>query len=135
MRPEARLVHASAHLLVTPPGYRLASSLFDVAVLAESPELDFAETLDLADIFGVRDIVRFATWLARNVGVVREEPQPDVGTTFINRAHLRTHRRIDLETMAVLADLKGLRERVGHLTGQAGGRPIDVVRRIVGRGG
>ena len=134
MRPEARLVHASAHLLVTPPGYRLASSLFDVAVLSESPELKLAETLDLADVFGVRDIVRFAMWLARNVGADSEEPPPNVGATFINRAHLRPNRRVDLETLAVLADLEGLREQVGHLWVQAGGRPLDGIRRIVGRG-
>lgn len=118
MPREARLVHAAAHLLVSPPGRRQLSSLVDVAVLAASADRDAAR--ELGDRLGVGDIVTFAVWLAENVGVADPAPEPPSRSTLINRACLRTDRRVDLETLAVCRDLTGVRDRLAYLRFQLG---------------
>lgn len=120
---EARLMHASAHLLISPPGHRQMSSLFDVAALVAAPATDVDRALRLADRFGVRDVVRFACWLADEIGVADPAPPPTFPGTLVNRAHLRSNRRADLETLAVLADLGGGRDRIAYLRFLLGRRP------------
>lgn len=113
---EARLLHAAAHLLISPPGHRQMSSLFDVAAITASG-VDLERALALADLFGVRDIVRFAIWLATNIGDTRTRP-PKVKRSLINNAYLRTKRRTDLETLAVMQDLHGVRDRMAYVVYQ-----------------
>lgn len=120
---EGRLVHAAAHLLISPPGHRQMSSLFDVAVIGASDRIDLSRALDLAARFGVRGITEHALWLARSIGSEDVEAAPVRPRTLIDRAHLRTGRRGDLETLAVLADLDTNRDRLRYLRQIAGRRP------------
>lgn len=109
LSPEGRLVHAAGHLLLSPPGHRQMSSLFDVAVLARTT--DVSDALSLAERFGVADVLRVSIWLADAVGSSDPPKFPEFKSTRINRAHLRADRRVDLELFAVLADAASARDR------------------------
>lgn len=122
MRREARLVHAAAHLLISPPGHRIMSSLADVAVISQHPDCDVELATDIAQQFGADGVLAHAIWIAENIGRTNPAPEPKVASTLINRAHLRTDRRIDLETLAQLRDLSGFGDRWKLLRYQAGRR-------------
>ena len=112
---EARLLHAAAHLLLSPPGKRRLSSLFDVTVLIARDDIDLDAALELADCFGMYHIVEFAIWLSRSIIDGDVAPRPIAASTFINAAHLRTERSVALETLAVVANMSGLRNRFDYL--------------------
>lgn len=115
MPAEARLLHAAAHLLLSPPGKRRLSSLFDVTVLIARDDIDIAAALELADWFGMYHIVQFAIWLSRSIVDGDESPKPPATRTFINAAHLRTQRSVLLETCAVVANMTGFKNRLDYL--------------------
>lgn len=111
----ARLVHASAHLMIKPPGRRRLSSLVDVELLRGSDKVDMAAALDLARQFGVDDLLRHSCWLADSVGRADPGEPPASARSLINLAYLRTRRNVMLETLAVLQDRDGVRERALYL--------------------
>lgn len=111
---EGRMLHAAAHLLISPPNHRQISSLLDVAVIGADPMLDRDRLHALAAEFGMADLVAFTEWIAAALRGSESSP-PGHDRTLINLAHLRTNRRIDLETLAVLADLDGWNRRLRYL--------------------
>lgn len=118
---EARLVHAASHLLVSPPGFRMLSSLTDVSVIRASGRVDLRGALALAERFGVRDVVAFAWWLADAVTMPIGESTiapPVPARTLINWAFLRSDRSLLAETLAQLNDLDGIRDKATFLGAQ-----------------
>lgn len=119
LKSEARLLHAAGHLLLSPPGHRRLSSLIDVAILSSVDYVNVVDVLELAESFGLADIVKFALWIADNVGQPTPSEIPRAPNTVINRAHIRVGRSPALETAAVLADLGSTLDRLTYLRYQA----------------
>jgi hypothetical protein len=58
-----RLVHASGHFLISPPGARRLSGLFDVTRLHARNDLDLAEARRFADHLGIESLVGAGLWV------------------------------------------------------------------------
>lgn len=124
-----RMIHAVAHLLLTPPGFRPLASLLDVAAIGAGERLDREALARFAAALDLTDLVAVAEWLVVSIGRdgSAAPTPPPIESTPINRAHVRARRRIDLETRWLLREFDSWPERGRYLAFQAG-RLADRVR-------